>query len=87
MYSIKLRRGQGISVLVRSGKLDTSIVLWKPGLKGLALATDALRARRSVHPAGVPERIVYRARTSGWYYVQVKLARAGSGQYSIRIAS
>jgi serine protease len=88
VYSIKLRRGQGISVLVRSGgKLDTSIVLWKPGLQALALATDRLRARRSIHPAGVPERIVYRARTSGWYYLQVKLARAGSGQYSIRIAS
>jgi subtilisin family serine protease len=87
VYSIKLRKGQGISVLVRSGKLDTSIVLWKPGLHALALATDELRARRSVHPEGVPERLVYRARTSGWYYLQVKLARAGSGPYSIRIAS
>jgi subtilisin family serine protease len=87
VYSIKLRRGQGISVVVRSGALDTSIVLWKPGLQSLALATDDLRARRSVHPQGVPERIVYRARTSGWYYLQVKLARPGSGPYSIRIAS
>ena len=87
VYSIKLRRGQGISVLVRSGKLDTSIVLWKPGLHGLALATDQLRARRSVHPEGVPERLVYRARASGWYYLQVKLARPGSGPYWIRIAS
>ena len=87
VYSIKLRKGQGISVVVRSGKLDTSIVLWKPGLQALALATDELRARRSVHPEGVPERLVYRARTSGWYYLQVKLARPGSGPYSIRIAS
>jgi subtilisin family serine protease len=87
VYSIKLRRGQGVSVLVRSGKLDTSIVLWKPGLHALALAADELRARRSVHPEGVPERLVYRARTSGWYYLQVKLARPGSGPYSIRIAS
>jgi subtilisin family serine protease len=87
VYSIKLRRGQGISVVVRSGKLDTSIVLWKPGLQALSLATDDLRARRSVHPEGVPERIVYRARATGWYYLQVKLARPGSGPYSIRIAS
>lgn len=88
VFSIKLRRGQGISVVVRSGSnLDTSIALWKPWLKALALATDDLRARRSIHPAGVPERIVYRARTAGWYYLQVKLARPGSGQYSIRIAS
>ncbi len=87
VYSIKLRRGQGISVRVRSGNLDTSIVLWKPGLQALALAADELRARRSIHPGGVPERLVYRARTGGWYYLQVKLARPGSGQYSIRIAS
>ena len=87
VYSIKLRRGQGLSVVVRSGKLDTSIFLWKPGLQALALGTDELRARRSVHPEGVPERLVYRARASGWYYLQVKLARQGSGPYSIRIAS
>ena len=87
VYSIKLRRGQGLSVVVRSGKLDTSIFLWKPGLQALALGTDELRARRSVHPEGVPERLVYRARASGWYYLQVKLARQGSGPYSIHIAS
>ncbi|MDQ2910611.1 MAG: S8 family serine peptidase [Actinomycetota bacterium] len=87
VYRIHLRRGQGISVRVRSGSLDTSLVLWKPGLQALALATDELRARRSIHPEGVPERLVYRARTGGWYYVQVKLARPGSGQYAIRIAS
>ena len=50
-------------------------------------ATDSLRARRSIHPAGAPERIRYRARRAGWYYLQVKLARPGSGSYSIRIAS
>ena len=71
----------------RSGSLDTSIVLWKPALQSLALATDSLRARRSIHPAGAPERIRYRARRAGWYYLQVKLAKPGSGSYSIRIAS
>src|SRR5205823_13755206 len=79
VYRIKLRRGQGVSVVERSGSLDTSIVLWKPALKSLALATDSLRVRRSIHPAGAPERIVYRARTRGWYYLQVKLAKGGSG--------
>jgi subtilase family protein len=87
VYSVKLRRGQGISVRVRSGSLDTSIVLWKPRLQGLAVARDEFRARRSIHPQGVPERLVYRARTAGWYYLQVKLARSGSGSYTIRIAS
>jgi subtilase family protein len=87
VYAVKLRRGQGVSVVVRSGDLDTSVVLWKPALQSLALATDALRARRSIHPAGATERIVYRARSTGTYYLQVKLAKPGAGRYSIRIAS
>ncbi len=87
VYRVYLRRGHGISVLVRSGSLNTSIVLWKPALRGLGRATDELRARRSIHPAGVPERIVYRARASGWYYLQVKLVSPGSGPYSIRLVS
>ena len=87
VYRIKLERGQGLSVVVHSRDLDTSIVLWKPALQSLAQATDSLRARRSIHPAGVPERIRYRARRAGWYYLQVKLANPGAGSYSIRIAS
>jgi hypothetical protein len=74
-------------VVVRSGDLDTSIVLWKPALQSLATATDNLRARRSIHPAGNPERIRFRANRAGTYYLQVKLAKPGSGRYSIRIAS
>jgi hypothetical protein len=87
VYAVHLRRGQGMSVLVRSGSLDTSIALWKPGLRALALASDDFRARRSIHPAGAPERLAYRAHRAGWYYLQVKLAQGGSGSYSIRIAS
>ena len=87
VYAIKLNRGQRLGVGVRSGDLDTSIVLWKPALQSLATATDNLRARRSIHPAGNPERIRFRAGRAGTYYLQVKLAKPGSGRYSIRIAS
>ena len=79
VYRIRLTRGQGLSVVERSGPLDTSIVLWKPALQSLALATDSLRARRSIHPAGAPERIRYRARRAGWYYLQVEARDAGLG--------
>jgi subtilisin family serine protease len=90
VYRIRLTRGQGLSVVVRSGALDTSIVLWKPRLRTLAAARDSLRARRSIHPVGATERIVYRARRTGWFSLQVKLARPGTlpyfGAYSIRLA-
>ena len=86
VYRIRLRRGQRVSVLVRAGTgLDASLALWKPALRTLAAARDGLRAARSIHPPGAPERIRYRARSAGWYYLQVKVAR-GSGPYSIRIA-
>jgi subtilisin family serine protease len=86
VYRIKLRRGHWVSVLVRAGAdIDVSLALWKPSLHSLASAHDALRARRSVHPPGAPERLRYRARKSGWYFLQVKLARPGSGSYRLRI--
>jgi subtilisin family serine protease len=86
VYRVHLRRGQGISVLVRAGsKLDPSLILWKPGLHSLGEVRSDLRARRSIHGPGVPERISYRAHRSGWYYVQVKLARPGFGAYRIKL--
>ena len=57
------------------------------GCTALALATDQLRARRSIHPAGVPERLVYRARASRLVLPAGQAREAGLGPYSIRIAS
>ena len=89
VYRVYLRRGQGISALVRSNaRIDASLILWKPGLRRLADVRSDLRARRSIHAPGVPERIAYRSHKSGWYYVQVKLARPGDqGPYRIRLAT
>jgi subtilisin family serine protease len=88
VYRVYLRRGQGMSVIVRSNaEIDPSLILWKPGLRRLADARSDLRARRSIHAPGVPERIAYRSRKSAWYYVQVKLARPGIGSYRIRLVT
>jgi subtilisin family serine protease len=95
LYKIHLGRGQRLAVVVRAGanldpfadaRLDPSLVLWKPGLTSLAGATSDLRARRSIHAPGVPERIRFRAGRPGWYYVQVKLAAPGLGAYRIKLA-
>ena len=87
IYRVYLRRGQRMSVVVRSTNVDPSLLLWKPGLHRLADVRSDLRARRSIHAFGVPERISYRSHKSGWYYVQVKLARPGFGPYRIKLAS
>ena len=86
VYRVRLKRGHWISALVRSsGGLDVSLVLWKPAAHSLSTVHDSQRARRSVHPPGTPERLRYRARKTGWYFLQVKLARPGSGAYRLRI--
>ena len=65
--------------------MDVSLVLWTPETHSLATAKDSQRAARSVHPAGMPEKIRYVVTESGWYFIQVKLAKPGSGSYKIRI--
>jgi subtilisin family serine protease len=88
VYRIHLVRGQRLSVRVTATDVDASIVLWKPGLHALADARSDLRAKRSIHPPGAPERIHFKARRTAWYTLQVKLARPGmpSGPYRIRLA-
>ena len=74
------------SAVVRAGKqIDPSLILWKRGLHRLADARSDLRARRSIHGPGVPERIVYRSHRSGWYYLQVRLAKPGFGPYRLKL--
>jgi len=86
VYRIHLVNGERLSVLVTAGpKLDPSIVLWKPGLHALADARSDLRARRSIHAAGVPERIRFKAHRTAWYTLQVKLAGPGFGPYRIHL--
>jgi serine protease len=90
VYKVHLDKGQRLSVVVHSATdIDPSLFLWKPGLTSLAGATTNLRARRSIHGPGVPERVRYRAPRGGWYYVQVKLAPDSStyqGAYRIKFS-
>ena len=39
---------------------------------------------QSTH-VGPNEHIVYRARATGWYYIEAKLTTQGSGQYRLHI--
>lgn len=86
VYRIKLRRGQRLTAVARTASgLDVSLVLWKPALTTLADASPDLRARRSIHGPGVPEKLRYRARRTGWYSLEVTLAKPGFGAYRLKI--
>ena len=64
---------------------DVSIALWKPALGSLAARRPPLLAKRSVHPPGVTERLVHRARKTGWFSLQVASARPGAGEYALTV--
>jgi subtilisin family serine protease len=87
VYKTYVRRRQRITVALDGPKgSDTNLVLWKPGtrrVEGLSLALLRQRAAQSVRP-GARERLTYRAKTGGWYYIQVKLGTKDSGAYRLR---
>jgi len=86
VYRIHLRRGQRVRVVAQAGlDVDLSLALWKPRLRTLVGASSSARLRRSVHPAGFPERIVYRATKAGWYSLQVIATKPGSGSYALTV--
>lgn len=86
VYKIHLRRRQRVTVVLDGPRrTNTDLMLWRPGtqrVEGLSLAALRQRVAMSAAP-GPKERIVYRARTSGWHYVEVKIAQPGDGAYRL----
>ena len=87
VYRIKVRAGQKIVARLEGpANTDTNLVLWKPGtqrVEGLSAQLQSKRATQSAG-AGPDEHLAYRARTGGWYYLEVKLATPGYGVYTLR---
>ena len=83
VYRIRLRAGQrGVFTLTGPDGTNTNLALWKPGTKRIAGAPTRSLARASRSP-GATERISYRARRSGLYYLEVKLAKGRGGPYRL----
>jgi subtilisin family serine protease len=88
VYKVRLVRGQTVSISLRGpAHSDTNLVLWKPGTLHVEGLSPRLQARRVTESArgGPNEHILHRARETGWYDVEVKLATPGAGQYRLRI--
>jgi subtilisin family serine protease len=93
VYKVRLRRAQTVSVWLRGPSgTDTNLILWRPGTQiveaasfGQQAALQAWRLMQSSR-AGANEHFLYRARQTGWYYVEVKLATQGGGVYRLHIA-
>jgi hypothetical protein len=93
VYKVRLLRGQTVSISLRGpAGTDTNLILWRPGTKrvdspliGQQAALQAWRVTQSAR-AGPKENVLYRARETGWYYVEVKVTTQGFGQYRLHIA-
>jgi Subtilase family len=89
VYKLYLRKRQRITITLESPRRsDADLVLWKPGtqrVEGLSLALLRQRAAMSA-TRNARERITYRARTTGWYYVEAKLVKPGDGMYRLAFA-
>ena len=84
VYRVYLRRNQRLKLTLDGPAGATSnLLLWKPGTKGVNdLRKQNFRVAQSIGP-GSSHRLGYRARTKGWYYVEVKVATRGSGPYEL----
>ena len=88
VYRIRLRAGQRVVVTLSGpARSDTNLVLWQPGTRRVAESRDRARAQRAAQSTrlGSQERIVYRARKTGWYYVEARLWRGRSGEYRLTL--
>ena len=67
---------------------DADLVLWKPGTRRVeGLSIDLLRMRAAMSATRrAKERIAYRAKAPGWYYVEAKLVQPGDGAYRLAFA-
>jgi hypothetical protein len=87
VYAVYLRARQRVWASL-DAPAGTRLFLWKPGtrtVEGLLAQAEGRRLAQSVRRGSV-QRLAFRARATGWHYVQVKIARPGGGAYSLSLA-
>ena len=84
-YRVKLAAGQRLRVRAAAhwsnGNVD--LTLWRPGT-GTVLHGRKGRVARTAGPAKT-QHLSYRAPSTGWYYVALRVERPGGGRYTLKI--
>ena len=86
IYKVKIHRGQKVVALLRGpAAANSDLFLWKPGTTSIGGSAVAQRflAAQSRSPGSL-DRIKIRVRQGGWYYIVVKIASPGSGEYTLK---
>ncbi len=89
VYRIRLARGQKLYAVLSGPKgTDTALALWKPEVRHVDdLREQHLRLRHSVRTgARRTARLLYRARRTGFFYLQVKIEAEGGGAYKLEFS-
>jgi subtilisin family serine protease len=90
VYAVRIRRGQRLFARVSTTAgvgAGAKLLLWKPRtetVEGLRVPL-AMRAAQGAR-VGIQERLAYTAPETGWYYVEIKLATPGAGEYTLSYA-
>jgi subtilisin family serine protease len=86
VYAVRLKRGQRMYAgIAGPPRTDVNLVLWRPGTTAVDdFRNQRRRVTQSTKP-GSREYLAHRAKRAGLYYLQVKIASAGSGRYRLRI--
>jgi subtilisin family serine protease len=87
VYRVQLKKGERVRLRLAGPKGSTiNLLLWRPGTKRVSgLSGQEMRVAQSVRP-GPSQRLTYRARRGGAYYVEAKLVTRGSGAYVLTVA-
>ncbi len=85
VYAVYVRAGGRLDVALEGDAGDLSLALWRPGtttVQGIAEQQGRVRlsARR-----GPREHLGFRAETTGWHYVQVRIVAAGDTTYRLAL--
>ena len=88
VYSVKLAAGETLAARVQGPTgTNMNLELWRPGTITVEGSDRTLadRVARAAGPGPV-ERIVFRVRRGGWYYVAVRIAQGGFGPYALSLS-
>ena len=85
VYAVYLRKGRRLDASLDGDGGDLSLALWRPGRSRCSSWTSqAGRVRLSARP-GAREHLGFRADTTGWHYLQVRVVAAGEAAYRLAV--
>ena len=85
VYRVHLSRGQDLHARLAAhwSQAEVELTLWRPDLPVLRGHRGMVAATAS---AGRTQRLSYRAPHAGWYYVELRIARQGTGRYALQLS-